>query len=157
MKTLLFITIFISGTAFAQTNIISAKSHSSSLTSEFNEPDNFGEYIMPRVIKSVTYLKEDCILETYSSYWNENDLEYDTICDHPFLQPNSFDMERIKRMYPEETKFKGFEEIEKANKKTSKKIKKEKKENYSGLIFFLIGGGLFMIYLFVPKMNLNKA
>lgn len=112
---------------------------------------------MPRVVKSVTYLKEGCIVETYVSQWNENDLEHDTICDHPFLQPSSFDLERLKEMYPDKTKFEGFGEIDKANRKASKKIKKEKKEKSFGLIFFLIGGGLFMIYLFFPKLSLNKA
>ena len=154
MKTLLLIAVFISGTAMAQTNVIAAKSHSSNTSIDLGDPDNFGEYIMPRQIQSVAYFKEDCIIETYASYWNENDLEYDTICNHPFLQPSSFDLARMKAMYPEETKFEGFDKIEKANKKATKKLKNEKKQgNSNGLIIFLIGGLLCLIYLFVPKLK----
>ena len=154
MKTLLFLAVFISGPAFAQTNVIAAKSHATKSSINLFETDNFGEYIMPRQIQTVTYLKEDCIVETYASYWNSNDLEYDTICDHPFLQPNSLDLERMKAMYPVETKFEGFNEIEKANKKAKKRLKKEKNpEKSNGLIIFLFGGSLFSIYLFIPKMR----
>lgn len=160
MKALLFFTVFISGISFAQTNVIAAKSHSNFDFSFTNEPDNFGEYILPREIKEVAYVKDDCIVEKYTSQWNENDVEYDTICNHPFLQQGSFDIDRIKAMYPEETKFKNFDKAEKAYNKSLKKQHKaqqQNQQNSTGLIFFLLIIGGFLLYLFIPRSNRAKA
>ena len=171
MKTILFTLFVISGFAFGQTNIIAAKSHSSNQIIDKNDTDNFGEPGPMRFIQTVKYLKDDCIVEKYKVEWDDHDTEYDTICDHPFLKENTVDIERIKAMYPIETKFIGFDKVGKntkkaeqeietpqqVEKKSKRQIRKEKRsKKSSGLIFFLIGTGLFLIYLFVPKMKLSN-
>ena len=161
MKPFLFLALFISGTAFAQTNIIAAKSHASAQMIDNQDLDNFGNPMEQRTIESVKYLNDDCILETYTSFWTEQGKEYDTICDHPFLLPGQTDINRIKAMYPDGTKFSGFDTFEIEGKKSKRMLRKEKKENRtkesSAILLFIIGGGLFLIYLFIPKMNLSKS
>ncbi|MFK7784441.1 MAG: hypothetical protein AB8B56_04950 [Crocinitomicaceae bacterium] len=160
MKSVLLIGIFISGISYAQTNIIAAKSHANFDLSEMTDPDNFGDPLPYRTISEVKYLKDDCIVEKYVVEWGDQLIEYDTVCQHPFLQSSSFDLERLKAMYPEETKFKGFDKIQKSNEKRQKKLKKERQQNEqnsSGLIFFLIGIGGFFAFLFIPQIAKSRA
>jgi len=161
MKSALICTLFLSTTfVYSQTSIIAAKSHSSQATIDSSDPDNFGGPIFCPVlqIESVKYLQPDCIIEKSRTLSIEGEYKYDTICNHPFLQPSSFDLQRIKAMYPDGTKFEDFNEIKKANKKAAKKAKSDSKDNdSSGLIIFLIGGTLFMIYLFIPKMTPSNS
>lgn len=159
MKIFLFLSLFISGTAFSQTNVIAAKSHASAQVVDNNDLDNFGDPMEQRTIETVKYLNNDCIVEIYTSYWNEQGKEYDTICDHPFLQPGQTDIERIKSMYPSKTEFIGFQAVKRLSKKAQRKLKREdkKREKSSGLIIFLIGGTLLFVYLFIPKMNPSKS
>lgn len=159
MKTFILFAALFSGTAFAQTNVIAAKSHASTHTINLNDQDNFGLPIERRVVETVKYLNGTCIVEIYTSNWSEEEKEYDTICDHPFLTPGQTDIKRIKAMYPNKTEFVGFESLEKNQKKELKRIKKEnrKKKKSSSLIIFLIGGTLFLTYLFIPKMNPSKS
>lgn len=175
MKTFLFLAVFISGTTLAQTNVIAAKSHASSKVIDKNDTDNFGEPGPMRFIQTVTYLKDDCIVEKYRVEWDNHDTEYDTVCDHPFLQENAIDIDRIKAMYPPKTKFIDFNKVGKKDQnikqdterigqegeniqKSKRELRKERRSKKSGgLLIFFIGGGLFFIYLFVPKMRANNS
>lgn len=160
MKTILLIGILISGISYAQTNIIAAKSHANFDLTAISDSDNFGEPMPYRTIVEVKYLKDDCIVEKYDVEWGAQLIEYDTLCQHPFLQSSSFDLERLKNMYPEQTKFKGFDKVEKAHAKRLKKRNKsiqKSEQNSSGLIFFLIGIGGFLALLFVPKLSKTRA
>ncbi len=151
--------VFISGAAFSQTNVIAAKSHSSNQVIDKNDTDNFGEPGPMRFIQTVTYLKDDCIVEKYNVEWDDHDTEYDTICDHPFLKENTINIERIKAMYPIETKFIDFDKVgqginEQDGEKSRRQLRRERRsEKSGGLLFFLISAGLFFIYLFLPKMK----
>jgi len=160
MKTFLFLSLFISGSAFSQTNVIAAKSHASAQVVDNNDLDNFGEPGPMRFIAEVKYLKDDCIVEKYNVEWSDHDTEYDTICDHPFLQAGTIDIDRIKAMYPEETIFKRFDKIDLNTKKSRKELREERKEKRSkgssGILLIIIGSGLFLIYLFTPKMNPSR-
>lgn len=161
MKALLFLTLFITGTAFAQTNVIAAKSHASSTAIDKNDTDNFGEIAPVRYILEVIYWKGDCIVEKYEVRWDNHGTEYDTICQHPFLQNGTVDLERIKAMYPEGTVFKDFDKVGDKSTKTKKELRKEKKgkrsEQSNALLFFLVGGGLFLTFLFTPKNSLRTS
>ncbi|MDG1332166.1 MAG: hypothetical protein P8P74_07540 [Crocinitomicaceae bacterium] len=103
MKSLLFLFAFISGISFAQTNIIAAKSHSGDPSQSLQEKDNFDLPNETRIVKSVKYLKDDCIVEKCEVTMWETQIVHDTICDHPFLQKGQIDVNRIKSMYPEGT------------------------------------------------------
>ncbi len=165
MKTLLFLVVFISGTALSQTNIIAAKSHSSAKIIDKNDLDNFGnpEYLVcRRVVKKVIYIKDGCIVESYQTIdltLENQENAMDTICNHPFLQTGQVDIKRLKAMYPIETKFIDFDKIgqdtdEQDGEKSKRQLRREKRsKKSSGILFFLIGSGLFLIYLFVPKMK----
>jgi len=160
MKALLFFALFISVAGFAQTNIIAAKSHGNFDLSEMSDPDNFGDPLPYRTITEVKHLKDDCIVEKYDVEWGAQLIEYDTVCQHPFLQNSSFDLERLKAMYPEETQFKGFDKIEKSHEQQQKKFKKarqQNEQNSSGLIFFLMGIGGFFVFLFFPQTAKSRA
>ena len=140
--------------SYAQTNIIAAKSHANTDLTEIKDLDNFGELILPNKMESVTFVSPDCIVERYTTGWNQEILEIDTICQHPFLQESSFHIDRIKAMYPEGTVFKDFDKAEKAHKKAQKKkrkTRKKKESKSSGAILFFIGLGGFMLFLFAPK------
>ena len=156
MKAALLIGIFISGISYAQTNVIAAKSHANFDLSEMADPDNFGEPLPYRTIVEVKYLKDDCIVEKYDVEWGAKLIEYDTLCQHPFLQSSSFDLTRLKSMYPEETKFKGFDKLQKSHEKQLKKLKKTQ-QNSSGLIIFLMGVGAFLLFLFTPQIAKSRA
>jgi hypothetical protein len=158
MKLILIFTLLISSSIVAQTNVIAAKSHASNCNIS-QQPDNFGEFIPPRTIESVQYLKGDCIVEIYASEWAEQGKEYDTICNHPFLQANQIDVKRLKEMYPKNTEFLGFESLEKEKNalKPEKKKKKNRSEKSSLMVIFLIGGGLLLTFLFVPKARLKTS
>jgi hypothetical protein len=161
MKTLLFLFVFISGAALSQTNIIAAKSHSSSKIIDKNDLDNFGNpesFVCRRVVKKVIYLQDGCIVESYQMIDPTLENPMDTICNHPFLQTGQVDIKLLKAMYPDNTEFIGFEKIKTLKKKDLGKLKKEKKqEKSSGLIIFLIGGTLFLIYLFIPKLKITTS
>ncbi len=155
MKTLLIFAILASTSIYAQTNIIAAKSHASNQLMGPNDADNFGDPVPMRYIEKVEYLKDDCIVETYRLHFSEQDTEYDTICDHPFLQKGKIDVERIKAMYPEGTKFSGFEKLNEVEGNSTIKTKKDKKSKKSISLWILMaGGGLFLGYLFLPKRRI---
>lgn len=161
MKTLLFLLTMISGATFAQTNVIAAKSHASTKAIDKNDTDNFGEPGPMRFIKEVTYYKNDCIIEKYDVKWDNHDTEYDTVCDHPFLQEGAIDIDRIKAMYPEGTVFNRFDKVGENTKQTKQELremrKKKRSEKSNILLFFIIGGVMFLMYLFVPKLNLKRS
>lgn len=158
MKTLLFLTLLISGSAIAQTNVIATKSHGSTNVIDKNNSDNFGLPSERRIVKSVEYLEGDCLVETVELTMFETRTEIDTICDHPFLQNGKVDIKRMKEMYSNDVEFIGFDSFEADKKKERKRLRKVKKEEEksSGLILFLIGGTLFLAYLFVPKMSFSR-
>lgn len=160
MKTLLFLFVIISGTAFAQTNVIAAKSHSSDKVIDKNDHDNFGgpNICLPvRNVQSVEYLKLDCIVETSTMITVEG-LIYDTICDHPFLQEGSIHVDRIKAMYPENTKFINFEVLNNDEGRLKHKVRSEKHSSKSSAFWLIIiGGGLFFAYLFIPKFSFKTS
>jgi len=158
MKTLLILIVLNSGIGLTQTNIIAAKSHGSDLPMSSSETDNFGlPYNYKRVIKSVKYLREDCIIEMAEVTTFETLIEFDTICDHPFLQDGQIHIKRIKAMYPRNTEFIGFDDLKQKLKKEKKRLKKEQRQSKksSGFIILLIGGGMLLTYLFFP--NFKKA
>lgn len=160
MKTLLLFLAFTSTFSFAQTNVIAAKSHASPDFINQNDPDNFGEYIPPRKIESVRYINNDCIVETYAPFWVEGEKELDTICEHPFLTPGQMDIKRLKAMYPEETEFIGFDELENDQKLKERELKKDErkqKKSSLGILLFFLGGGLIMSYLFLPNLRSARS
>lgn len=160
MKTLLLFLAFTSTFSFAQTNVIAAKSHASPDIVDENDQDNFGNPVEMRTLESVKYINEACILETYNSIWSENQQEYDTICNHPFLTPGQTDIDRLKAMYPSNTKFIGFEELEKNQKTEKREVKKDKrrqKKSSLNVLLFLLGGGLLMSYLFLPNLRSARS
>lgn len=158
MKTLLFLAVFISGFAVAQTNVIAAKNHSSSQSISKFDTDNFGLPSEKRVVKRVEYLRGDCLVETIEYTMYETRTEIDTICDHPFLKKGNVDLNRIKEMYSSDVEFIGFEKLNSDENKNKRRLKKKKnkKEKSSGLIILLIGGTFFLAYLFVPKLSLSR-
>ena len=162
MKALLILLSFVSYLSFGQTNVIAAKSHAAKPLTDNHDIDNFGEYIPPRKIQSVKYLQNDCIVETYHSFFSleGDEKEYDTICNHPFLGPGQMDIERLKAMYPSETEFVGFDELEQNQKKNKRELKKEnRKQRKSSISLFilLLGGGLLFGYLFLPNFRSSRS
>lgn len=158
MKTLLFFVLFSSGSVLAQTNVISAKSHGSLFKTDKNDADNFGVPSVRRMVVEVEYLGGDCLIEISEVTQFTIEYEQDTICNHPFLQSGQIDVKRIKEMYGSDIKFSGFAALEKKQKKENKRIDKEERKNQksNGLLIILMGGMLFLIYLFVPKMSFSR-
>lgn len=158
MKALLFFAIFTTTSLYGQTNIIAAKSHASSQVIDHHDTDNFGDPGPMRFIEKVEYLKADCIVEKYRVEWSNHDTEYDTICDHPFLKEGQIDVDRIKAMYPDGTKFIGFEKLNQDQGNATIKVKKDKHSKKSSAFWILIiSGGFFLLYLFIPKMSLKTS
>ncbi len=158
MKTLIFSTLLFSGFSFSQTNIIAAKSHASNQAFDKNDTDNFGLPNETRIVQRVEYLKDDCLIETAEVTMFETKIQVDTICDHPFLKNGSLDVDRIKAMYPEGTKFAGFDRIEKEQNKSKKQLRKEKdSKKLEAFWLLMIGGGVFLTYLFIPKFKLKTS
>jgi hypothetical protein len=166
MKALLIFAVLSCFSVLGQTNIIAAKSHASNEVIVPRDMDNFGDPAPMRYIQNVEYMGGSCIIETYIYEWADSAIEIDTICDHPFLQEGQVDAERIKAMYPEGTKFIGFEKLNSdqgnatpaqpaAQLIKAKKVKRSKKS--SAWWMLIAGGGLFMIYLFMPKKSLKTS
>ena len=154
MKALLLLTVLISGISFAQTNIIAAKSHASSELYNTRDTDNFGLPDETRVVKSVKYLKEDCLIEIVEVTLFDTRIVNDTICDHEYLKKNRIDIDGIKALYPEGTEFIGFDKLisnPKAEKKRLRKEKRRNKKSSLALILFIGGETLFFAYSFIPK------
>ncbi len=92
---------------FAQTNIISNRSHAGDLAEVHLEKDNFG---MPAIeIDSIIYDGGNCIIEV-RSYGYQSSLMRDTVCDHPYFVKNGYNLKVIRKMYPSSTVFVGFDE-----------------------------------------------
>lgn len=158
MKTLLIFAILTTSSIYAQTNIIAAKSHASSDVIDPLDTDNFGDPAPMRFIQQVEYLSGACIIETYNVQWGNSETEIDTVCDHPFLQENATDVERIKAMYPEGTNFVGFEKLNTDQGNGTLKVRKDKRSKKSNAWWILLaGGGLFMGYLFIPKQRIATS
>lgn len=146
--------------AFSQTNIIAARSHASSEVIDKNDHDNFGgpEILPTYSIVSVEYLRADCIVEMFYLDIYGEEAQFDTICEHPFLQPGQIDIERIKAMYAQNTRFIGFEKLNSDEGKLTPKTRKESRSKKSGaLLLLVIGGGAFLMYLFVPKFKVKTS
>ncbi len=142
MKALLIFSVLSSFSVLGQTNIIAAKSHSANKMSDIRDTDNFGLPDESRLVTQVQYLKDDCLVETAEVTLFETRIVTDTICDHPFLNEKSIDIERIKAMYPQGTKFIGFDELEKSDRKIQKQVKKDQKERKSNVLIWLMVGGI---------------
>lgn len=158
MKFILFLALSISATAFSQTNIIAAKSHGASKMADIRDSDNFGLPPETRTVTHVEYLKDDCLVETSEVSLFETRIDIDTICDHPFLKENSVDVDRIKAMYPDGTKFIDFDKLEKTDKKIEKQSKKDRKERKSNALLWLVTGGILVVgLLFSPRRNMVRS
>jgi len=158
MKTLLFFTLLIASSSFAQTNIIAAKSHASSSVVDQNDQDNFGnpEVVLPlQYLHSVEYIEPDCIVEK-SKIITEEEFIYDTICDHPFLRQGSVDIERLKAMYKEGTEFINFEALNKDEGNFIRRMREKRHSSKSSALWILIiAGGSFLAYLFIPRPKMK--
>ncbi|NVK65550.1 MAG: hypothetical protein HWE22_13240 [Flavobacteriales bacterium] len=160
MKTLLILLGFISTFSFAQTNVIAAKSHASSEVIDPNDRDNFGnpDVSLPiRFLHSVQYLESDCIVEKSEVVGREG-FVYDTICEHPFLTPGQIDVKRLKAMYPDNTEFIGFEALNKDEGNLFRRMRENRRSSKSSALWLLIiGGGLFLTYLFIPRLKVKTS
>ncbi len=122
ISTLLF--TLISLISVAQTNIIRAKSHSSSMDVAMSENDNFGLPNYTIRIDSVILLNDKCLIEV--SVVDDQMRYRDTICNHPYLQGMGTNLDQIKKHYGPNTKFEGFKES-----KLPKKIDQSNRFNNS--------------------------
>ena len=157
----MIITFLISGFALAQTNIIAAKSHAASPSNNSTDKDNFGlPYKETRLIQSVEYIKDDCLAITYKILHDslEMPVEVITYCDHPVFQDGNYNVNRIKVMFPKGTIFIGFDQLDKKQKKMIRKLRRERQSKNSNLlVLFVFTCGLFLTYLFVPKLSVNAS
>ncbi len=137
IKQTLFALLFITaGSTTAQTDIIAARSHSSS---EFStENDNYG--LPSRSIDSIIYIGNGCIIE--DANWHGRD----TFCDHPVFVENDYDLKKLKELYPSYVVFVGFSKSEK---------KRLDKQNSMPWFIALIGLS-YLIYLIFPKLQSRK-
>ena len=115
MKLLLtFLSLSFALTTLAQTNIIQSRSHSGDLADAHTEPDNYGMPMMEIEIDSVILLTNTCLIEVKT--YDGNYTQRDTICDHPYLTRGlDTKLNDIKKLYPQNTKFKGFKKSERVN------------------------------------------
>lgn len=111
MKALFVILAFLSLSPLkAQTSLIAHKSHSGSVDSYKPDDytDNFGLAEPSYVVRKVKWVDERCVVEYYSTVYNDQIHHSDTTCNHPYFT-GQYTMDQIKQFYPENTKFVGFE------------------------------------------------
>lgn len=108
-KTTLIIALFMSIGTFAQTDVISVKSHSGNLAKIKLEKDNFG-MPSPRV-DSVIYLSEECLIQVMDYY--SGDTYHDTVCRDNWRTPHISDLKELKKHYASNVIFVGFKEADK--------------------------------------------
>tara|TARA_R110002072_G_scaffold282761_3_gene445974 strand:- start:50870 stop:51361 length:492 start_codon:yes stop_codon:yes gene_type:complete len=121
MKTItLTIILLVVSTTYAQTNVISNKSHSGDLAELYLESDDFGEVYMPPSVDTVILYSSTCIIEVKRSVYFIEDSGpqnyHDTICNHNFLPINKTEYVQFKNNYANGTTFIGFDKVKKSNK-----------------------------------------
>ncbi|MES2589175.1 MAG: hypothetical protein V4622_09350 [Bacteroidota bacterium] len=128
---------------FSQTKQIAHKSHSGR-NQDFiaeNYTDNFGA--PPQEIKSITYLKNNCVLISYSypGFYRP-----DSICNHPNFS-GKYTLEEIKAFYTPSTEFIGFEKqfFNDSLQKPKEKPKQKRNSFYLFALIGFIGGGLIVL------------
>lgn len=99
--------------SYAQTNVISLKSHSGDLALVNSENDNYGMPMMEITIDTVKLYKENCLIEIKTIDGMEG--VSDTICDHPYLKGNGSNYNQIKQRYPSGVVFQGFKRSPRIN------------------------------------------
>lgn len=105
LTSILFVIAFI-GHSYAQTNVISLKSHSGDLSMLQEEADNFGLPDMDITIDTVVLFNSNCLIEIKTM--NGSNHYCDTICDHPYLKGLGTNYKQIKQHYPRGVVFIGF-------------------------------------------------
>ncbi|MBL1280612.1 MAG: hypothetical protein COA33_010080 [Fluviicola sp.] len=149
MKTLtIAIALLLSSASFAQTDVISNKSHSGDLSELYLEPDDFGapDYFFKRDVDSVIYYKKTCFIEVRKEHISINVFIFrrDTICSLDAVPKNKSELDSFKTRYPASTQFIGFEKIEK--KKAERKINSI--SFFFGILILLIA-----LYSFLPLLR----
>lgn len=141
MKLTLLIVLF-PVIAFAQTNIISNRSHHGDIAEAHLEADNFG--LPAPMIDSIIYLGGTCIVEATSQMGSS--LYYDTVCDHRLFLEHDFDIKEIKKHYPGHVKFVGFENYPKQKDQKVKTNKRGLRLNQTSKALILL-----ILFLFIGK------
>ncbi len=137
----------------AQTNIIANKSHSGDLSNLEQEPDDFGipDNYFKRNVDSVILYKKTCFIEVRRQINNVNSgvtYRRDTICSTYDFPTSKSELNSFKNRYPKNTKFIGFEKIEK--KKVDKKNNSRKSSTplFVGFVILLAA-----LYSFLPLLR----
>lgn len=140
-KIFLLILLFLSYAAITQTKLIAHKSHSgnSENFSAENYSDNFGLVEPYFPVTKLKLLPNNCVVQ-----YREHKLN-DTLCEHPYFS-GKYTLEQIKKFYPENTEFIGFE---KNFFNDSVPVKPIKNKFYLFIFFFLLGSS----FLFIYKMS----
>lgn len=136
MKHLLIIlSLYLTPSAFTQTNIISLKSHAGDLTQIAYETDNFGgpEIIIRPInfsVDTVVFVKNGCLIQIYEAGFK------DTVYSEEIgkvLTP------RITNNYPENTVFIGFKTPKKQEEYKNHFFNDMKRNGFPILLMILLG------------------
>ena len=130
------------GHSYAQTNVISLKSHSGDLSMLQEEADNFGLPDMDITIDTVVLLNSNCLIEikTMNGYQHYSD----TICDHPYLKGLGSNYKQIKQHYPKGVVFQGFRKTPKID-KTDEPVRINGTDLIGRMLIFSL-----LLFVFVP-------
>lgn len=133
MKTLaIFLLCSIGFYGNTQTNVISLKSHSGSIENLSHEVDNFG--LPSKIIDSFIYIGQCCVIEVSHRWEGEMPMRL-KVCDHYVFIQNDFNVSKLKKIYPENVVFVGFEKY----RAEKKKQKRKKNSGSSGVRWLNIG------------------
>ena len=122
MKIILIVTLsFFGFNSFAQTAVISNKSHSGAMAEVLHQPDNFGGRFDEPPIIEINFRKvdtvrryNDCIIQSGSTVLDTTRFN-DTICHIESIRQEGYSLESIQKMYPAGVIFIGFEKAEEDN------------------------------------------
>lgn len=140
-KVILGLLLILSGSTYAQTDVIALKSHHGNAQSLSQEQDNFG--IPEPTLDSIIYIGNNKVVHAYTHFGGH--VEFDTSARHHLFMEHDFDLSEIRQSYGENVKFIGFEK-----RKHEKRLLRKRTNNKKGMIWPILIVSLATI-LFIPN------
>lgn len=109
MKTIFFVlALFFTLTSFAQTSVISVKSHQGNLNSLPTAADHFGAIEKPRIYETIIKIDAHCVVQIGWQNSESNQFR-DTVCNHWYYEQHHYSEEKVKEFHGKKTVLIGFE------------------------------------------------
>ncbi len=158
MKTNLFcfFLLFFAYTNFAQTAVISNKSHQSDLEQLPDAVDHFGAVMEPPVYDTIIKIDAHCVIQIGSRYHETNRFR-DTVCNYWYYEQENYAEKKIQEYHGKNTLLIGFEKESINSNGDDRPFGGRQRKQSSTLLFLLLILTSTSVYISLPFLRRNKS